>query len=50
MDESVFGRPAAQAVADLACRAGAERMFLMAGGTLSRETEEVVTTTIASRL
>ncbi len=50
MDELVFGRPAAQAVADLACRAGAKRMFLMTGGSLSREAEEVVTAMTASRL
>jgi maleylacetate reductase len=41
MDEVVFGTPAAQAVADLAQRAGAERVFLMASGTLNRETPEI---------
>ncbi len=46
----VFGRPAAQAVADLARRAGAERIFLTADGTPNQETEEVVTAMTASRL
>lgn len=41
MDEVVFGRPAAEAVAGLAHRSGAERVFVMASGTLNRETEEV---------
>jgi maleylacetate reductase len=41
MDEVVFGAPAAQAVADLARRAGAERVFLMVSGTLNRETPEI---------
>ena len=41
MDEVVFGRPAAQAVADLASRAGAERVFLMVSGTLARQTPEI---------
>ncbi len=41
MDEVIFGMPAAQAVADLARRAGAERVFLMVSGTLNRETEEI---------
>jgi maleylacetate reductase len=41
MDEVVFGRPAAEAVAGLARRSGAERVFVMASGTLNRETEEV---------
>ncbi len=50
MDELVFGRPAAQAVADLARGAGAERIFLMACGTPNKETEEVVTAMTASRL
>ena len=50
MDELVFGRPAAQAVADLARRAGTDRIFLMACGTPNQETEEVVTAMTASRL
>jgi maleylacetate reductase len=41
MDEVVFGVPAAQAVADLARRAGAERVLLMVSGTLNRETPEI---------
>jgi maleylacetate reductase len=41
MDEVIFGVPAAQAVADLARRAGAERVLLMVSGTLNRETEEI---------
>jgi maleylacetate reductase len=41
MDEVIFGIPAAQAVADLARRAGAERVLLMVSGTLNRETEEI---------
>jgi maleylacetate reductase len=41
MDEVIFGTPAAQAVADLARRAKAERVFLMVSGTLNRETEVI---------
>ena len=41
MDEVIFGTPAAQAVADLARRAGAERVFLMVSGTLNRKTPEI---------
>ena len=41
MDEVIFGTPAVQAVADLARRAKAERVFLMVSGTLNRETEEI---------
>src|SRR6266700_704608 len=41
MDEAVFGRPAAEAVAEQANRLGAERVFLMVSGTLNRETEEI---------
>jgi maleylacetate reductase len=41
MDEVVFGVPAAQAVADLVRRAGAERVLLMVSGTLNRETPEI---------
>jgi maleylacetate reductase len=41
MDEVIFGTPAAQAVADLARRAKAERVFLMVSGTLNRETDEI---------
>ena len=41
MEEVVFGRPAAEAVAELAAKAGAERIFLMVSGTLQRETDEI---------
>ncbi|HYI81838.1 MAG TPA: maleylacetate reductase, partial [Acetobacteraceae bacterium] len=41
MDEVAFGTPAAQAVAELAKRAGAERVLLMVSGTLNRETPEI---------
>jgi maleylacetate reductase len=41
MDEVIFGKPAAQAAAELARRAGAERVFLMVSGTLHRETDEI---------
>ncbi|WP_217362788.1 iron-containing alcohol dehydrogenase [Roseicella sp. DB1501] len=41
MEEVVFGRPAAEAVAEIAARAGARRVFLLVSGTLNRETEEV---------
>lgn len=41
MEEVVFGRPAAEAVAELAGKAGAERILLMVSGTLLRETEEI---------
>jgi maleylacetate reductase len=41
MDEVVFGTPAAEAVADLARRASAERVLLMVSGTLNRETREI---------
>ncbi|MCB4825085.1 iron-containing alcohol dehydrogenase [Roseicella aerolata] len=41
MEEVVFGRPAAEAVAELATRAGAERVFLMVSGTLHRQTGEI---------
>jgi maleylacetate reductase len=41
MDEVVFGKPAAIAVAELTRRMGAERVFLMVSGTLNRETDEI---------
>ena len=41
MDEVVFGKPAAEAVSELVSRHGAQRVFLMASGTLNRETDEV---------
>ena len=41
MDEVVFGKPAAEAVAEQASRLGATRVFLMVIGTLNRETDEI---------
>ena len=41
MDEVVFGSPAAEVVAEEARRREAERVFLMASGTLNRTTDEV---------
>jgi len=41
MEEVVFGRPAAEVVAEQARRRDAERVFLMASGTLNRTTDEV---------
>lgn len=41
MDEVVFGKPAAEAVADQARRLDASRVFLMVSATLNRETPEV---------
>ncbi len=41
MDEVQYGKPAAQAVAELAQRYGAERVFLMVSGTLNRQTDEI---------
>ncbi|HYM02946.1 MAG TPA: iron-containing alcohol dehydrogenase [Stellaceae bacterium] len=41
MDEVVFGTPAAEAVERQVARLGASRVFLMASGTLNRETDAV---------
>jgi maleylacetate reductase len=41
MDVVVFGRPAAEVVAEEARQRGAERVFMMASGTLNRTTDEV---------
>jgi maleylacetate reductase len=41
MDEVVFGRPVAEAVADQAQRLAAARVFLLVSGTLNRETREI---------
>src|SRR3984885_9113606 len=41
MDEVVFGKPAAESVAEQTRRRGAERVFLMVSGTLHRETDEI---------
>jgi maleylacetate reductase len=42
MEAVVFGRPAAETIAEEARRLEAERVFLMASGTLNRTTDEVV--------
>jgi alcohol dehydrogenase class IV len=41
MEEVQYGRPAAEAVAELVRRLEAERVFLMVSGTLNRETDEI---------
>jgi maleylacetate reductase len=41
MDEVHYGKPAAEAVAELVTARGAERVFLMVSGTLNRETDEI---------
>src|SRR5215467_14286451 len=41
MEAVVFGRPAAEAVAEEARRLDAERVFLMVSGTLNRTTDEI---------
>ena len=41
MDQVVFGRPAAEVVAEEARQLEAERVFLMASGTLNRTTDEI---------
>jgi maleylacetate reductase len=41
MDEVVFGKPAAESVAEQARRLGSERVFLMVSGTLNRETDAI---------
>src|SRR5438067_9978548 len=41
MEAVVFGRPAAEAVAEEARRCEAERVFVMASGTLNRTTDEL---------
>jgi maleylacetate reductase len=41
MDAVVFGKPAAEAIAEEARRYGAERVFLMVSGTLNRTTGEI---------
>lgn len=41
MEEVVWGKPAAETVAGLARKRGAERVFLMVSGTLNRETDEI---------
>lgn len=41
MDRVAFGRPAAEAVCAAAERLGAQRVFILAGGTLNRKTDAV---------
>ncbi len=41
MEEVVYGKPAAQAVAEIAQRAEATRVFLMASSTLNTKTDEI---------
>ena len=41
IDEVVYGTPAAEAIAALVQRAGAQRVFLMVSGTLNRQTDEI---------
>jgi maleylacetate reductase len=41
MDEVLFGKPAAESIAEEARRLGANRIFLMVSGTLRRETDEI---------
>ncbi len=41
MDEVIFGQPAAEAIGDIVARLGAERVFLMVSGTMSRTTDEI---------
>lgn len=41
MDQVVFGKPAAETVAEVTRDMGAERVFLMVSGTLNRETGEI---------
>ena len=41
MEEVVWGKPAAETVAALAQKRGAERVFLMVSGTLNRSTDEI---------
>ncbi|MDX2159186.1 MAG: iron-containing alcohol dehydrogenase [Hyphomicrobiaceae bacterium] len=41
MEEVIYGKPAAEAVASFAQQAGATRVLLMVSGTLSRDTDEI---------
>lgn len=41
MEEVLFGKPAADAVAEISRRLDAQRVFLMVSGTLNRETDEI---------
>ena len=41
IERLIYGEPAAQAVATEAERRGAQRVFILASGTLNRKTDEV---------
>ena len=41
MEEVIYGRPAADVIADLSQRTGATRVFLMVSSTLNRSTDEI---------
>ena len=41
MEEVLFGKPAAEAVAEISRRLDAQRVFLMVSGTLNRESDEI---------
>ena len=41
MDEVIFGKPAAEAVAEQARKIGATRVFLMVSSTLNSKTDEI---------
>ena len=41
MNRVIFGKPAAQAIVAEADRLGAKRVFVLSGGTLNRETDEI---------
>ncbi len=41
MEEVLFGKPAAEAIAEVSQRLDAHRVFLMVSGTLNRETDEI---------
>jgi maleylacetate reductase len=41
MEQVLFGKPAAEALAEESLRLGARRVFLMVSGTLNRETDEI---------
>ena len=41
MDEVIFGKPAAEATANVCARLGANRVFLMVSNTLNRTTDEI---------
>lgn len=43
MDEVLFGKPVADAIAEEVRRLAADRIFLMVSGTLNRQTEEIGT-------